>query len=215
LEQSLLGQSQSPRQYLSSIVIESSWMSSHLSPASSLTLRSRPLVHRETLVTNKFLGPDRRKYPVVPIRFVQACLNGHISDLDWYGFVHEYKEDCRRQLYVDERGTGGLSDITIRCECGKSRLLIVATQNPKSALGFCKGKRPWLGNNSREPCGGGDSGAQINRLLIRSASNACFPQVLSVISIPDANEKPRKAVDEVWEDFLQYADSVDDVRKER
>src|SRR5271156_6566471 len=39
-------------------------------------VRSRPLVHRETLVSNKFLGPDRKKYPVVPIRFVQACLNG-------------------------------------------------------------------------------------------------------------------------------------------
>lgn len=179
-------------------------------------VRSRPLIHRETLVQNKFLGPDRKKYPVVPIRFVQACLNGHISDLDWYGFVHDYKEDCRRQLYVDERGTGGdLSDITIRCECGKSRPLIVATQNPKAALGFCKGRRPWLGNNSREQCGGGDSGAQINRLLIRSASNAYFPQVLSVISIPEASAKLRKAVDEVWEDFLQYAESLDDLKKER
>jgi hypothetical protein len=93
--------------------------------------------------------------------------------------------------------------------------LIVATQNPKAALGFCKGWRPWLGNNSREQCGGGDSGTLINRLLIRSASNAYFPQVLSVISIPEASAKVRKAVDEVWEDFLQYAESVDDVRKER
>jgi len=133
-------------------------------------VRSRPLIHREALVSNKWLGPDKKKYPVVPIRFVQACLNGHISDIDWYGFVHDFKEDCKRQLYVDERGTtSDLSDITIRCECGKSKLLIVATQNPKAALGFCKGWRPWLGNNSREQCGGGNSGAQINRLLIRSA----------------------------------------------
>lgn len=179
-------------------------------------VRSRPLVHRETLVSNKFLGPDRKKYPVVPIRFVQACLNGHISDLDWYGFVHDYKEECRRPLYVDERGTGGdLSDITIRCECGKFRPLIVAARSPQAALGFCKGRRPWLGNNSREQCGGGGPGVQINRLLIRSASNAYFPQVLSVISIPDANARLRKAVDEIWEDFLQYSESVDDVKKER
>jgi hypothetical protein len=180
-------------------------------------VRSRPLIHRETLVKNKYIGSDRKKHPVVPIRFVQACLNGHISDIDWYGFVHDYKADCRRQLFVDERGTGGdLSDITIRCECGKSRPLIVAAQNPKSALGFCKGWRPWLGNNSREQCGGGgDSGAQINRLLIRSASNAYFPQVLSVISIPEANARVRKALDEVWEDFLQYAESLSDLAKER
>ena len=192
------------------------WFVAQYEIESPSKVRSRPLIHRETLVANKFLGPDRKKYPVVPIRFVQACLNGHIGDLDWYGFVHDYKEDCRRQLYVDERGTGGdLSDITIRCDCGKSRPLIVATQNPKAALGFCKGRRPWLGSSSREQCGGGGSGVQINRLLIRSASNAYFPQVLSVISIPDANEKLRKAVDEVWEDFLQYAESLDDVMKER
>ncbi len=179
-------------------------------------VRSRPLIHRESLVKNKWLNPDRKKVPVVPIRFVQACLNGHISDLDWYGFVHEYREECRRQLYVDERGTGGdLSDITIRCDCGRSRPLMVAVQNPGSALGFCKGWRPWLGNNSREQCGGGDSKAQINRLLIRSASNAYFPQVLSVISIPEANAKVVKAVDEVWDAYLQYVDSLEELQFER
>jgi hypothetical protein len=39
-------------------------------------------------------------------------------------------------------------------------------------------------------------------LLIRSASNSYFPQLLSVISIPDPDERVRKAVAPIWEDFL-------------
>jgi len=50
---------------------------------------------------------------------------------------------------------------------------------------------------------------------VRSASNAYFPQVLSVISIPDREGQLQKAVDPVWEDFLQYAETIDDLRKER
>lgn len=42
--------------------------------------RSRPLIHRENLVDGKYLGHDRKKHEVIPIRFVQACVNGHISD---------------------------------------------------------------------------------------------------------------------------------------
>ena len=51
--------------------------------------RARPLVNRQKLIgRNQYHGPDGKKYPVVPVRFVQACINGHISDVDWYAFVH-------------------------------------------------------------------------------------------------------------------------------
>jgi|GEM_PF-6237959 len=36
------------------------------------------------LVQGKYLSQLRNKHSVVPVRFVQACLNGHISDIDWY-----------------------------------------------------------------------------------------------------------------------------------
>jgi hypothetical protein len=37
-----------------------------------------------------------------------------------------------------------------------------------------------------------------NRLLVRSASNAYFSQVLSAISLPDADEKLKEAVNQVY-----------------
>jgi hypothetical protein len=54
-----------------------------------------------------------------------------------------------------------------------------------------------------------------NRLLIRSASNSYFSQVLSVISIPDPDQEVRDAVDQVYDDFLQYVESAADVQRER
>jgi hypothetical protein len=179
--------------------------------------RSRPLLHREALVKGQFQGRDKKKYPVTPIRFVQACVNGHISDIDWYAFVHRDRTVCRRPMWMDERGTSGdLADVFVRCECGvPARSLAEAAEIPQKPLGHCRGLRPWLGAGSREQCGGQSGPLEINRLLVRSASNAYFPQVLSVISIPDRDSLLRKAVDAVWDDYLLYADTLEDLQKER
>lgn len=179
--------------------------------------RSRPLVSRMDLVKGSY-ERDRKKHRVVPVRFVQACLRGHVSDIGWQVFVHGNEDKCRRALWMEERGTSGdLTDITIRCECGKSKALSAATKLNDVPLGYCNGPRPWLGNFARERCGGSGAGAkiQVNRLLVRSASNAYFAQTLSVISIPEPAGALRQAVDSVWVDFLQYADSKADVARER
>jgi hypothetical protein len=117
---------------------------------------------------------------------------------------------------MEERGTSGdLTAITIRCECGKTRDLSVATKVKDVPLGFCKGDRPWLGAHARERCGGEAGHSQPSRLLVRSASNAYFAQTLSVISIPESGAAIRQAVDSVWTDFLQYCESAADVARER
>jgi hypothetical protein len=147
---------------------------------------------------------------------VQACPNGHIGDIDWPGFVHVYqKPPCLRPLWVEEWGTSGdLADIVIACECGRSRSMAQATRGPE-ALGFCTGQRPWLGPMASERCEGEPGKAVPYRLLLRSASDAYFPQVLRVISIPDPDAALRMAVDSVWEDFLLYAETPEELKRER
>ena len=126
--------------------------------------RSRRLVHRKALDRGRFDGR-----PVVATRFVRACPRGHVDDVDWQRFVHGKDDQCRRQLWLDERGTSGdLSDLTIRCECGKQRSMSEATQIDLNPLGTCQGARPWLGPNAHEEC------TLPGRLLIRTASNAYF-----------------------------------------
>ena len=63
-----------------------------------------------------------------------------------------------------------------------------ATQLEMNPLGTCQGARPWLGRNANEACG------QPSRLLIRTASNAYFPQVVSVLSLPDRGSDVGQAV---------------------
>ena len=155
--------------------------------------QSRRLVQRKALdERGRFEGVD-----VVPTRFVRACPRGHVDDVDWPAFVHGPEVRCRRQLWLDERGTtGGLSELTVRCECGKSRNLSEASDFGANPLGQCRGSRPWLGRNTNEECD------QISRLLIRTATNAYFPQVASVLSLPDTGSAVQEAVVAVW-DVLQ------------
>jgi hypothetical protein len=66
------------------------------------------------LTKNKFIDDTKTKRSVVPIRFVRACRAGHIGDIDWYNFVHGGKTDCRRPLWIEERGTtGDLSEVWV------------------------------------------------------------------------------------------------------
>ncbi|MEX2555583.1 MAG: DUF1998 domain-containing protein [Actinomycetota bacterium] len=153
--------------------------------------RSRRLVSRKALDDNgRFDGLQ-----VVPTRFVRACPRGHVDDLDWYVYVHGTQSDClrTRQLWLDERGTGGdLGDLTVRCECKASRPLYEASNIETMPLGMCRGRRPWLGLNSAEDCN------QPSRLLIRTAANAYFPQVVSVLSLPERGSAVQVVVRDLW-----------------
>jgi hypothetical protein len=163
--------------------------------------RSRRLVNRKALDDKgRFDGRQ-----VVATRFVRACPKGHVDDLDWRRFVHGVEDNCVRQLWLDERGTSGdLSDLVARCECGKSRSLYEATVRELNPLETCCGARPWLGRNSNEDC------RLPSRLLIRTASNAYFPQVVSVLSLPDRGTAAQTAVAELWDD-LEIVDSASDL----
>lgn len=90
----------------------------------------------------------------------------------------------------------------MRCECGKQRGLYEATLLEVNPLGTCRGARPWLGRNTREDCN------QPSRLLIRTASNAYFPQVVSVLSLPDRGSALETVVAELWDDLQIVEDAA-------
>jgi hypothetical protein len=173
------------------------------------TVRARMLVHRRMLTKGRFIDDSKAKLKVVPVRFVRACRSGHIGDIDWYSFSHNSETECRRQLWIEERGTSGdIAEVYVRCDCGATRPLAEAVGLASKALGHCDGNRPWLGAFSRERC------SELNRLLIRQASNAYFSQLMSVISLPDRNENIREAVETVW-DFIGEVEHLDMLKYER
>ncbi len=171
--------------------------------------RARRLVKWDDLDKGRFLDQDGKKQAVVPVRFVRACEKGHVGDIDWRAFVHGQGDACVREMFLEERGTSGdLDSVWVRCACGTERRMAQAAQRELKALGSCNGSRPWLGAGTREACG------MPNRLLIRSASNAYFPQLLSVISIPEAHAEVDQAVLALWESHLSAVESADDLRYE-
>lgn len=157
-------------------------------------VRSRRLVHRRAL-------DDKRRFEgrqVVATRFVRACPRGHVDDLDWRGFVHGSDGGCppQRPIWLDEHGTtGDLTDLVVRCDCGRTRRLSDASKLEENPLGYCEGARPWLGRNMNEEC------HQRSRLLIRTASNAYFPQVVGVLSLPERGSEVAKVVRELWDEL--------------
>ena len=144
--------------------------------------RRRRLVRWDHLDRGRFRDDEDGKHkPVVPVRFVCGCPRGHIDDLDWRWFIHQSGKTCKRPLWMEERGTGAdnIGDVFGVCDCGEERSLYEAWGLGTGALGHCKGKRPWIGQFAQEACG------EPYRLLVRTASNAYFPQTMSVISLPE------------------------------
>lgn len=172
------------------------------------TYRTRPLVPERHLDKGKWYDENRKACEVVPVRFVQACPRGHISDIDWHRYVGA---DRSASLWLDEGGAGNdFAEIYVRIEgSNQRRQLADATVLKNRILGFCQGDLTWMGQGERESCN------QPNRLLTRSATNAYFPQKLGVISIPDADAMLRNAVEAVWKDHLEYSESTADVDRER
>jgi hypothetical protein len=176
------------------------WMLVQEESSGDGTERSRRLIHRKSL-DGKGTFEGRQ---VVPTRFVRACPRGHISDLDWHWFIHGSEDACRRPLWLDERGTGGdLADLVVRCECGKRRRMSEAAELDMKPLGACWGARPWLGAGSQEQCG------LPNRLLIRTAANAYFPQVMSALSLPEHGTQLEEAVRGLWDDLQIVENSAE------
>ena len=189
-------------------------------------VRPRRLLHASDLDSGGHRCAGRgkaRPSPVQPIRFVRACRYGHIDDIDWKTLVHGRDDRCtkpRPMYWIDEAGTSGdLADVRVSCDCGKSLRMSVAAErsfdNPP--LGWCDGKRPWLGDVAREPCPG-----EPMKLLLRSASHAYFPQVVSVIHVPENSARLREAIGRLWDKLggakkvtsvALYRDEHDDVKE--
>lgn len=144
-----------------------------------------------------FYGDDGKRTEVTPIRFVGACERGHIQDIDWRWVVHGAKP-CQEPMWLEERGTSAdPADTFVICGCGADALSLQEAFAP-GRLGKCGGARPWLGRDAREDC------SNHLRLLTRTATNTYFPQVVTVISLPSAE-------DELGQQLASHLDELKEV----
>lgn len=87
---------------------------------------------------------------------------------------------------------GDPRDTQVVCDCGSSLTLEDLFQPFR--LGPCRGDRPWIADTDPLKC---DAPRGL-RLLTRSATNTYFPQVVSVISLPQAEDELSRRIEENW-----------------
>jgi hypothetical protein len=149
---------------------------------------------------------QNRSARAVPVRFVAACPNGHLTDFPWKSFVHPDGECDRGELYLREGASGDTARILVECKnCGAKRPLSQAVVLPFP----CSGDRPWLGGRAvEEPC------AEKLQLLVRTASNAYFGQVVSALRLPEPPPDPlteKLRIKDVWK-AVHKVESVDELK---
>ncbi len=151
-------------------------------------------------------APNKKSH-AVPVRFVAACKQGHLSDFPWAAFAHERGVCDRPELYLLEGATGDVARILVECRnCDLRRPLSQAAVLPFE----CPGDRPWLGGKAVN-----DRNCKEKlKLLVRTASDAYFTQWVSALRLADPEPDPltlRLREKDVW-DILQHTAGIEQLR---
>lgn len=170
----------------------------------------RPMIEYDS-VSEKSPKGMRHKFPggpakagLNPVRFVASCPNGHLEDIDWRGVVHRRSggRECRQALSWVESGVSADPDaIRIRCACGAQ--VSLAELHIEGFLRTCTASHPWL-NPRRQS---GDECGETLRLLARSATNAYFPQTVSLISLPAQADSITDLLEGNWTTIAKFLET--------
>ena len=133
----------------------------------------------------------KSKNNLTPMRFVAACKDGHLTDIDWPYWAHSESQgsNCRDKTKLKFRTKpkvgGSLASLEIFCEAcnAKRNLSDILSLETLSIMGVkCKGTQPWEFATEDKVCN------QKLQVIQRGASNIYFPKVISALDIPTENE---------------------------
>src|SRR5438128_700123 len=131
----------------------------------------------------------------LPVRFLLACREGHLTDFPWVEYVHANRVPCKpARLTLREYGAAGdASDIIVKCvECAIERRMADAFDRESFAI-QCVGHHPHLRRVDPNGC------REEARTILLGASNSWFPLVMSALTLPPASEdKLQLLVAEHW-----------------
>lgn len=108
------------------------------------------------------------------IRFVRACPNGHLDDVNWSGAVHKGKKNCNGDTFNWIEDTGSdLKDVRIRCRKCNSEVSLLDIYYYTSN---CSGYFPE--EDYTEACN------EVASVVLRSATSLRIAEVISSLTIP-------------------------------
>lgn len=129
--------------------------------------------------------------PLVPMRFVAVCDNGHLDEIDWHGWAHRRKQQvqtgsCDRKsaslkFKVSGKSGGDFKSMEIVCSCGAKNSLDGISERPLPQR--CQGYQP-----GERPAGCSDEGGVAVKMWMepRGSSALHFASAISALDIAQA-----------------------------
>lgn len=119
------------------------------------------------------------------VRFIRACPNGHMDDVDWHYLIHRDVSCPQRAYYVWHGAGGSLGQVQIECpRCHRS-------VNFGWAYGQdwpCSGRYPERESLGSAPVRPGGC-PQQSRIIQRQATNLRMPELHTLFTIPQRHTK--------------------------
>jgi hypothetical protein len=137
--------------------------------------------------------PGGKKVFVIPVRFVLACVRGHVDEFPWHWWVgHAPTCNHRNELILRSQGAG-LAGLILRCpKCDAFRSMDgIFSKQTWANFKTCSGHRPWLPD--------GDETCTEHAVAVqRGASNLYFPVTQSALSIPPWSDRLQESIGDYW-----------------
>jgi len=134
----------------------------------------------------------------LPVRFLAACREGHLTDFPWIEYVHKGKVPCKPSLLtLREYGAAGdASDIIVECKSCSSQARMADAFDRDNFKMKCVAHHPHLRQSDASGC------KEESRTILLGASNSWFPMVMSAITLPtDSSNKVAELVDQHWSEL--------------
>lgn len=170
------------------------------------------------VATGKGKGQAHTMRKTVQVRFIAACMNGHLQDFPWWEWVLKNSNPNREgRLRMITSGSASLAGVTIRVERNTDEIHVIESRtlagafefdpgrdSALSKLGvFCRGDNPALGIPSATHASPGCGGHLYS--LLRGGSNVYFPHVVSAIYLPPIDGEVSEEILEILEDPYVWA----------
>ena len=135
------------------------------------------LIKRDNTDSNEgrcaYCASGRRRWPTFQVATVLACQDGHLSDVDWVGVLHDGEPCGAPQV----RYSVGASPARPRLKCETCHREL--TFDPEQDFP-CPGERPWLPGAGAQDC-------QLRaRPIERSSTTMYYAQQMSALTLPVA-----------------------------
>ena len=167
-------------------------------------------------------GRGTRKSPeTIPVRFIMACINGHLEDFPWYRWVHRGRitncnEQSARMYLLEDPSISSLESKTVECRNCTRRENMATALAPKGMRYVlpegCHGKRPWLTTDDRQQCLHNGE-VVFSQGLYKGSTNVYFPSTVRSITVPPLTGELAEKVLAKIEGTDLLTMSVEDLRK--